>query len=189
MYRRGPGAISREWQACSISPFPSGEDFEGAEAGSGGEGWKPIQFALTMPAEAPEKILSPAGPPTLGASENAATAEGSVETVRLRPVARQERVAAIDTLRGFAILGILPMNLYAFAMPFPAYANPLLFGGSTGLAFATWVVNHLLFDQKCTVPGFLDTSLTISGSFGRRSRKRRTRMPQDRRGGVSPYLG
>ncbi len=41
----------------------------------------------------------------------------------------------------------------------------------------------------CTAPGFLDTSLTISGSFGRRSRKRRTRMPQDRRGGVSPYLG
>ncbi len=42
---------------------------------------------------------------------------------------------------------------------------------------------------RCTAPGFLDTSLTISGSFGRRSRKRRTRMPQDRRGGVSPYLG
>ncbi len=43
--------------------------------------------------------------------------------------------------------------------------------------------------SDCTAPGFLDTSLTISGSFGRRSRKRRTRMPQDRRGGVSPYLG
>ena len=41
----------------------------------------------------------------------------------------------------------------------------------------------------CTAPGFLDTSLTISRSFGGPSRKRRTRMPQDRRDRVSPYLG
>ncbi len=48
---------------------------------------------------------------------------------------------------------------------------------------------YSMITNFCTAPGFLDTSLTISGSFGRRSRKRRTRMPQDRRGGVSPYLG
>ncbi len=57
--------------------------------------------------------------------------------------------------------------------------------GISALAAST----RTTISSTCTAPGFLDTSLTISGSFGRRSRKRRTRMPQDRRGGVSPYLG
>ena len=45
------------------------------------------------------------------------------------PVAGAQRITAIDTLRGVAVLGILVMNIYAFAMPFPAYSNPLVMGG------------------------------------------------------------
>jgi uncharacterized protein len=47
-----------------------------------------------------------------------------------------------------AILGILVMNIYGFAMPFSAYANPLLMGGTDILNIGTWFFTHILFDQK-----------------------------------------
>jgi uncharacterized protein len=40
------------------------------------------------------------------------------------------------------------MNIYAFAMPFAAYMNPLLYGGERGIDLHTWTFTHLLFDQK-----------------------------------------
>lgn len=58
-----------------------------------------------------------------------------------------DRLASVDTLRGVAVLGILAMNIYAFAMPFAAYGDPLLYGGR-GIDLATWVFTHLFFDQK-----------------------------------------
>lgn len=64
------------------------------------------------------------------------------------PVAAAERIASLDVLRGIAILGILVMNIYAFAMPFPAYSNPLLMGGMEPINLGTWFVTHILFDQK-----------------------------------------
>jgi uncharacterized protein len=64
------------------------------------------------------------------------------------PVAGGERISSLDILRGVAILGILVMNIYAFAMPFPAYGNPLLMGGTDTLNLGTWFATHLLFDQK-----------------------------------------
>lgn len=64
------------------------------------------------------------------------------------PVAGTERIASLDVLRGVAILGILVMNIYAFAMPFPAYGNPLIMGGTDTLNIGTWFFTHILFDQK-----------------------------------------
>lgn len=64
------------------------------------------------------------------------------------PVTGMERITAIDTLRGVAVLGILVMNIYAFAMPFAAYANPLLMGGTEPWNLGTWFATHILFDQK-----------------------------------------
>ena len=46
------------------------------------------------------------------------------------------------------MLGILVMNIYAFAMPFPAYNNPLLLGGTEWFNLGTWFVTHVFFDQK-----------------------------------------
>jgi uncharacterized protein len=68
--------------------------------------------------------------------------------VRFDPVAEGERVVAVDTLRGVALLGILAMNVYAFAMPLAAYANPKVYGGDRGLDLVTWFATHVLFDQK-----------------------------------------
>jgi uncharacterized protein len=67
---------------------------------------------------------------------------------RLAPVRAQERLGSVDVLRGFAVLGILVMNIYAFAMPFPAYANPLKGGGTSVLDLGTWWITHLLFEMK-----------------------------------------
>ena len=75
-------------------------------------------------------------------------ADRSAEAPRLDPVTGLERLAAVDTLRGFALLGILVMNIYAYAMPFAAYSNPLIYGGATGIDYGTWIATHLLFDQK-----------------------------------------
>ena len=64
------------------------------------------------------------------------------------PVAAGERIESLDLLRGVAVLGILVMNIYAFAMPFPAYTNPFVMGGTEPWNLATWVLTHIFFDQK-----------------------------------------
>jgi uncharacterized protein len=75
-------------------------------------------------------------------------------TAALAPVAAKDRVSSVDTLRGFALLGILAMNIIAFALPMAAYMNPLLEslkpyqGPYTGLNKLSWWVMHLVFDQK-----------------------------------------
>jgi len=64
------------------------------------------------------------------------------------PVEASQRFVSLDRLRGVAILGILVMNIYAFAMPFIAYTNPLRMGGTEPWNLGTWFFTHLLFDQK-----------------------------------------
>jgi len=64
------------------------------------------------------------------------------------PVSASERFESLDLLRGVAILGILVMNIYAFAMPFAAYFNPYRMGGDEPWNLATWAVTHVFFDQK-----------------------------------------
>jgi uncharacterized protein len=64
------------------------------------------------------------------------------------PVAAGERFTSVDVLRGFALLGILAMNIVAFAWPWPAYDNPLRGGGFQGSDRAIWFFNHLVFEAK-----------------------------------------
>lgn len=64
------------------------------------------------------------------------------------PISAAERFHSMDMLRGVAILGILVMNIYAFAMPFAAYNNPLLMGGDDAVNLGVWFFTHLFFDQK-----------------------------------------
>lgn len=59
-----------------------------------------------------------------------------------------ERIDSLDVLRGFALLGILAMNIQYFSMPMAAYLNPSAYGDLTGANLTTWVVLHLLTDQK-----------------------------------------
>ncbi len=63
------------------------------------------------------------------------------------PVSSTERHFTVDVLRGFALLGILAMNIVLFGWPWPAYSNPLRSGGSA-LDRGVWFFNHLIFEEK-----------------------------------------
>jgi uncharacterized protein len=64
------------------------------------------------------------------------------------PIFSSERVNSIDVLRGFALLGILPINILALALPWAAYENPNLAGGFAGMNYVAWLVCYVLFDHK-----------------------------------------
>ena len=64
------------------------------------------------------------------------------------PVAETARIDSIDVLRGFALLGILVMNVQLFAMPEAAYYNPTAYGDLEGANLYVWLGGRLLADQK-----------------------------------------
>jgi len=66
----------------------------------------------------------------------------------LQPVGSSERIESMDVLRGFAVLGILAMNVGAFSMPAAAYFNPSVYGDLGGLNGWVWRLTHLLADLK-----------------------------------------
>ena len=64
------------------------------------------------------------------------------------PVAPGERIQSLDVLRGFAVLGILIMNVQSFSMPSAAYLNPTAWGDLTGINLAVWLAGHVLANGK-----------------------------------------
>jgi len=64
------------------------------------------------------------------------------------PVAQNQRIVSLDVLRGFALLGILIINIQSFAMPGTAYLNPSSFGDLTGINKWVWMISHGLADTK-----------------------------------------
>ena len=64
------------------------------------------------------------------------------------PTRPTERIVAIDILRGFALLGILIMNIQGFAMPTAAYLNPTVYGDLSGANRWVWILSHVFADQK-----------------------------------------
>jgi len=64
------------------------------------------------------------------------------------PVTQSERIAPLDALRGFAVLGILLINIPCFAMYASAWDDPTVAGGATGINLWTWFVFHVLAEGK-----------------------------------------
>lgn len=61
------------------------------------------------------------------------------------PTKSAERIGALDFVRGWALFGILLMNITAFGLS-NAYYNPLNNGGSTGADLTAWRIIQVGFD-------------------------------------------
>ena len=58
------------------------------------------------------------------------------------------RHITLDALRGFAVMGILAMNIVAFALPEWAYVAPGTYGGDSAADKASWLVSFIFIDGK-----------------------------------------
>lgn len=54
----------------------------------------------------------------------------------------------MDIARGFAVMGIVLMNVIAFSMPEAAYFNPAAWGGTGAADILTWALSFILVDGK-----------------------------------------
>lgn len=64
------------------------------------------------------------------------------------PVTSSERLESLDVLRGFALLGILAMNIRAMAAPFSAYMYPSALFDYDGGSRAAYIFTSVGFDLK-----------------------------------------
>ena len=87
---------------------------------------------------------------------------------RLAPAAPRERIEAIDAIRGFALLGIMLMNIVAFGLPIAALYDPTVDGATAGIDFGVFFTMELLFEGAmrtlfCMLFGAGIVMLTASG--------------------------
>ncbi|MEM9651027.1 MAG: DUF418 domain-containing protein [Actinomycetota bacterium] len=68
--------------------------------------------------------------------------------LRSEPVTRAERITNLDTIRGWATLGILLMNVVSFALPGAAYFNLDGGGSETPLDWTIGLLGEVFADQK-----------------------------------------
>jgi uncharacterized protein len=59
-----------------------------------------------------------------------------------------DRHHSLDALRGFAVMGILLMNIIGFSKPMAAYVNPAAWGSSDGADFWAWAIAFTVIDGK-----------------------------------------
>lgn len=64
------------------------------------------------------------------------------------PTDPSDRIVALDALRGFALLGILVINIWLFGLPTAATINPSLYGDFRGANYVAWLVSHVFFERK-----------------------------------------
>ena len=60
----------------------------------------------------------------------------------------QQRIISLDLLRGFAVLGILWMNIQSFSAPLASYSNPTAYGDLSGANFYAWAVANIFAEFK-----------------------------------------
>ena len=58
------------------------------------------------------------------------------------------RLVTLDIVRGIAVMGILAMNIVAFAMIPAAYINPMAYGTEGAADLASWAVSFVFVDGK-----------------------------------------
>lgn len=60
----------------------------------------------------------------------------------------QTRHITLDALRGFAVMGILLMNIIGFSMPEMAYFSPAVYGGTETPDIIAWLLSFVFVDGK-----------------------------------------
>ena len=60
----------------------------------------------------------------------------------------KERITNLDFIRGFAILGILVMNVIAFGLPLTATTNPSTYGIENIIDWSVLVISSVFFEYK-----------------------------------------
>ena len=66
----------------------------------------------------------------------------------LAPVSSTQRLETLDVLRGFALLGILAMNIRAMAAPMSAYIHPYALFDYEGSSRLAYLFTTVVFDLK-----------------------------------------
>ena len=62
--------------------------------------------------------------------------------------ASEQRYISLDAMRGFAVMGILAMNIVSFAMPEWAYITPAAYGGDSPADQIAWFFAFIFIDGK-----------------------------------------
>jgi uncharacterized protein len=70
------------------------------------------------------------------------------EAPAFEPVAGGERISSVDVLRGFAVLGILLINITDFGFPWNGNRDLASAAGSADPNLAVWVIVSVLFEGK-----------------------------------------
>lgn len=79
--------------------------------------------------------------------ESANSAPGAGVAVVAPPTSTAERIFALDVIRGFAVLGILLMNIVGFGLTGPAYSSATAeVGGADGLNRWAWMAQMFYFE-------------------------------------------
>ena len=66
----------------------------------------------------------------------------------ITPTSQKERIISLDILRGFAVLGILIMNIQSFSMIGAAYINPYAHGDISETNKIVWLLSHIFASSK-----------------------------------------
>ncbi|APW97943.1 hypothetical protein CHINAEXTREME_09195 [Halobiforma lacisalsi AJ5] len=92
--------------------------------------------------------MSAADPPTTNSRTAPPETDDEERTGDRGPTDPDDRILSLDVLRGFALLGILAVNIWLFALPVIGTVNPTLYGDLSGGNYAAWFVSHVFFERK-----------------------------------------
>jgi uncharacterized protein len=89
-----------------------------------------------------------------------------------------DRLVSIDALRGVAVLGILMMNVQAFAMIAQAYDNPIAHMDMTGANATVWAIANTFFSVKFITifSALFGAGIMLMVGEGEKTGKHQTRM-------------
>lgn len=65
------------------------------------------------------------------------------DDIKVAPVQNKQRHQSLDALRGFALLGILSINILGFGLPGMAFMFPSVAGGTEGANFTAWAITEM----------------------------------------------